>query len=180
MIDVGRVRSGKSPIRAGAASAITLLWMPVRPGPRFAHHHDRRRPARRSPARCAPHVELPAAELETCRQLASQVTIYRDRYGVPHIDGASDAAAIFGFAYAQAEDYFWQIEDSYILSLGRYAEVHGVRGLNSDLLNRAFEIVPKTKAAYQAVGAELQSHVRSLRRRAELLSRRRIPKCGRG
>jgi acyl-homoserine lactone acylase PvdQ len=26
----------------------------------------------------------------------------------------TDAAAIFGFMYAQAEDNFWQIEDSYI------------------------------------------------------------------
>ena len=99
-------------------------------------------PAPPAPAR----PDLPADELAAAKKLAGQVTIYRDRYGVPHVDGASDEAAMFGFAYAQAEDYFWQIEDSYILSLGRYAEVHGTRGLNSDLLNRAFEIVPKTQA----------------------------------
>ncbi len=106
----------------------------------------------------AERVELSPAELATAERLAAAVTIYRDEYGVPHVDGASDAAATFGFAYAQAEDYFWQIEDSYILSLGRYAEVHGTRGLNSDLLNRAFEIVPKTKAAYLAADSELHSH----------------------
>ncbi len=100
---------------------------------------------------------MPAVELTAAERLADQVTVYRDRYGVPHVDGASDEAAIFGFAYAQAEDYFWQIEDSYILSLGRYAEIHGPRGLNSDLLNRAFEIVPKTQAAYQQTGPELQA-----------------------
>ena len=75
------------------------------------------------------------AERVAAERLASQVTIYRDAYGVAHVDGTTDEAALFGFAYSQAEDYFWQIEDNYILALGRYAEVHGSRGLNSDLLN---------------------------------------------
>ena len=78
------------------------------------------------------------------RVLANQVTIHRDHCGVPHIFGDNDQSVIFGFGYAQAEDYFWQVEDVYILALGRYAEVHGPRGLNSDLLNRAFEIVPRS------------------------------------
>jgi penicillin amidase len=72
--------------------------------------------------------------------LATAVVIYRDRYGVPHIDGQTDEATVFGFAYAQAEDYFWQVEDTYIMALGRYSEVYGPRGLNSDKLNHAFEI----------------------------------------
>ena len=90
------------------------------------------------------------------QQLARAVTIYRDGYGVPHIDGADDASTVFGFAYAQAEDHFWQVEDSYILALGRYAEVHGSKGLNSDLLNRAFEIVPTSKADYGKLPTESQ------------------------
>ncbi len=87
---------------------------------------------------------------ESCAQidptrLAQQVTLHRDQYGVPHVFGETDESVIFGFGYAQAEDYFWQIEDVYILALGRYAEVRGPQGLNSDLLNRAFEIVPRSK-----------------------------------
>ncbi|MEX2139637.1 MAG: penicillin acylase family protein [Pirellulales bacterium] len=74
------------------------------------------------------------------QRLAAAVVIYRDRYGVPHIDAQTDAAAVFGFAYAQAEDYFWQVEDTYILALGRYSEAHGPKGLNSDKLNHAFEV----------------------------------------
>ena len=56
------------------------------------------------------------------RELAGSVTIYRDQYGMPHIDGPSDKAVLFGFGYCQAEDYFWQIEDSYVMGLGRYCE----------------------------------------------------------
>lgn len=80
--------------------------------------------------------------------LTSQVTIYRDGYGVPHVDGPTDKSVVFGFAYAQCEDYYWQVEDNFILSLGRYAEAHGRTGLNSDLLNRAFEVVPRSREDY--------------------------------
>ena len=93
-------------------------------------------------------VASPAIDAEV---LARQVTIHRDQYGVPHIFGENDESVTFGFGYAQAEDYFWQVEDVYILALGRYAEVHGPRGLNSDLLNRAFEIVPRSRLDFAAL-----------------------------
>jgi len=83
--------------------------------------------------------------------LAKEVTIHRDEYGVPHVLGRSDESVIFGYGYAQAEDFFWQVEDVYILALGRYAEVYGPRGLNSDLLNRAFEIVPRSRRDFAAL-----------------------------
>ncbi len=83
------------------------------------------------------------------KQLAADVTIYRDTWGVPHVDGKTDEAAIFGFMYAQAEDFFWQVEDSCILGLGRYSEVHGIKGRDEDLLSRAFRIVPEAKSDYE-------------------------------
>lgn len=86
-------------------------------------------------------------------ELAQQATIHRDEYGVPHVIGATDESTIFAFGYAQAEDFFWQVEDSYLLALGRYCEAHGPRGLNSDLLNRAFEIVPRSERDFPALDA---------------------------
>ena len=49
-------------------------------------------------------------------QLARVVTIYRDTYGVPHVFGRTDASTAFGFAYAQAEDNFWRVEENFIFS----------------------------------------------------------------
>jgi acyl-homoserine-lactone acylase len=83
------------------------------------------------------------------RRLARSVTIYRDAYGVPHIYGRTDASCVFGLAYAQAEDNFWQIEDNYIRALGRAAEVHGQKALADDLLGRALEITKLAKAEYE-------------------------------
>lgn len=96
------------------------------------------------------HAQQSSAALEPAK-LARQVTIHRDSFGVPHIFGRTDESTIFGFGYAQAEDFFWQVEDVYILALGRYSEVHGPKGLNSDKLNRAFEIVTRSKRDYAAL-----------------------------
>jgi penicillin amidase len=70
------------------------------------------------------------------------VTIYRDTYGVPHIYGPTDASCVFGYAYAQAEDNFWQVEDSYLRALGRAAEVYGKKTLDDDLVYRFSKTYP--------------------------------------
>ena len=90
-------------------------------------------------------------------KLAAQVTIHRDEWGVPHVEGPTDVSVVFGFAYAQAEDYFWQVEDTYIASLGRYAEVNGEAGLDSDLLNRSFEIPQHAQADFPKIEPKLQA-----------------------
>ncbi|HSE38301.1 MAG TPA: penicillin acylase family protein, partial [Blastocatellia bacterium] len=84
-------------------------------------------------------------------KIARSVTIYRDNYGVPHIYGPTDASCVFGYIYAQAEDNFWQIEDTFIRSLGRASEVYGDRTLADDLLNRALEIPRLAKAEYDRI-----------------------------
>ncbi|MFN0119480.1 MAG: penicillin acylase family protein [Blastocatellia bacterium] len=89
-------------------------------------------------------------------KLAASVTIYRDKYGVPHVYGPTDESVMFGFMYAQAEDNFWQIEDSYIQAIGRAAEVHGERMLDSDLLNRQLELVRVSQAEYQRLSKQTQ------------------------
>jgi penicillin amidase len=103
---------------------------------------------------CAP-AALVGSDLG--ESLAPQVTIYRDEWSVPHIEGPTDASVSFGFAYAQAEDYFWQVEDTYIASLGRASEVYGAKGIDADLLNRSFEIARQAQADYPNLEPQLQA-----------------------
>lgn len=103
---------------------------------------------------CGRAYRVTAAEtdsLPTAGELAPRVTIHRDEFGLAHVIGDDDEATIFGYGYVQAEDFFWQVEDVYILALGRYSEVHGPQGINSDLLNRAFEIVPRSRRDFPAL-----------------------------
>src|SRR5439155_13913126 len=56
---------------------------------------------------------------------AQNVTITRDDWGLPHIYGKTDADAVFGLVYAQAEDDFNRVETNYINAMGRLAEAQG-------------------------------------------------------
>ncbi|WP_313535082.1 penicillin acylase family protein [Sphingomonas sp.] len=69
---------------------------------------------------------------------AERVTITRDDWGIPHIHGRSDADAVFGMSYAQAEDDFARIEANYLTALGRTAEADGEEALWGDLRQRLF------------------------------------------
>lgn len=97
------------------------------------------------------------AGLSRAETLAKSVIIQRDKFGVPHVYGPTDAACVFGFVYAQAEDYFWQIEDNYLRGLGRAAEVYGEAGLADDLLNRALEIPRLSQEEYQRADVRMKT-----------------------
>ena len=94
---------------------------------------------------------------QPAEDLASRVTIYRDTYGIPHVFGETNASTMFGFAYAQAEDNFWRIEDNYIRSIGRRAEVDGENGLGSDRRNRALEITRLAREEYARMPREMRT-----------------------
>ncbi|MAB65456.1 MAG: acylase [Bacteroidetes bacterium] len=77
-------------------------------------------------------------ELNRLKQQADNITIIRDDFGVPHVYGKTDADAVFGLMYAQAEDDFPRIERNYVWAIGRLAEVEGEDALYSDLRARLF------------------------------------------
>jgi acyl-homoserine-lactone acylase len=97
-----------------------------------------------------------SAQNTALEKVAKSVTIYRDSWGTPHVYGPTDASVIFGFIYAQAEDNFWQIEDSYIQALGRASEVYGEQSLNADLTNRALEIVKVAQSEYSKLSPQMK------------------------
>ena len=79
-----------------------------------------------------------SAEQQRLQSIADRVTIIRDDYGVPHIYAPTDADAVFGLLYAQAEDDFPRVERNYIWAIGRLAEVEGEAALYSDLRARLY------------------------------------------
>jgi acyl-homoserine lactone acylase PvdQ len=81
---------------------------------------------------------------------AARVEIIRDDFGVPHVYGNTDADAVFGMLYAQAEDDFPRIESNYIWATGRLAEVEGETAIYSDLRARLYMTVDEAQAAYAA------------------------------
>ena len=80
---------------------------------------------------------------------AQNVTIIRDDWGIAHVYGKTDADAVFGMIYAQAEDDFNRVETNYLNSLGRLAEAEGEQAVYQDLRQRLF-IDPDTLQALYA------------------------------
>ena len=67
---------------------------------------------------------------------ARQVSIVRDQWGIPHIYGKTDAAAVFGLLYAECQNDFSRVEKNYLEMLGRQAEAYGESYLYNDVMMR--------------------------------------------
>nr|WP_244465276.1 penicillin acylase family protein [Luteibacter rhizovicinus] len=79
---------------------------------------------------------------------AQAVTIQRDDWGIAHVHGKTDADAVFGMAYAQAEDDFNRVETNYLTALGRTAEAEGESAIWQDLRQKLFVDPVQLKAMY--------------------------------
>ena len=80
---------------------------------------------------------------------ARDVEIIRDDWGIAHVYGKTDADAVFGMIYAQAEDDFNRIEHNYLLSMGRLAETEGESEIYRDLRMKLFIDPKEMKATYR-------------------------------
>ena len=73
------------------------------------------------------------------------MTITRDDWGIAHVHGKTDADAVFGMIYAQAEDDFPRIEANYLTALGRTAEAEGEKAIWQDLRARLYVSEPRAE-----------------------------------
>jgi len=95
-------------------------------------------------------------EVARWRDEASRVTITRDDWGIAHVHGKTDADAVFGMIYAQAEDDFPRIEANYLTNLGRTAEADGEKAIWQDLRARLYVSESELKADYARSPAPMQ------------------------
>jgi acyl-homoserine-lactone acylase len=105
---------------------------------------------------CAPG-EAADSEVGGWERQARQVTIIRDDWGIPHIHGKTDADAVFGLMYAQAEDDFNRVEMNYLAAMGRMAEAEGETAVYRDLRMKLFINPDSIKALYEASPAWLKT-----------------------
>jgi len=105
----------------------------------------------------APQVTRSQAELGRWEQRARSVTIVRDDWGIAHVHGKTDADAVFGMVYAQAEDDFNRVETNFINAMGRLAEAEGEAEVWRDLRMKLFIDPDAIKAQYTSSPAWLKS-----------------------
>jgi acyl-homoserine-lactone acylase len=88
---------------------------------------------------------------------ARNVIIIRDDWGIAHVYGKTDADAVFGAIYAQAEDDFNRVETNYINSMGRLAEAEGESKIYQDLRMKLFIDPAELKTLYAGSPAWLKA-----------------------
>ncbi len=98
-----------------------------------------------------------ADEMAEWRAQAARISIARDDWGIAHVKGKTDADAVFGMAYAQAEDDFNRVETNYLTNLGRMAEAEGEKAVWQDLRQRLFITPEGLKADYARSPAWLKA-----------------------
>lgn len=109
----------------------------------------------------------------TSDRIKAPVTIVRDVYGIPTIEGSNEEDVMFALGYAHAQDRLWQMEVKRRMATGHLSEVLGRRFLPFDAYMRAFDlkgtaakILEKTpketrvviEAYAQGVNAFIQAH----------------------
>ncbi len=101
------------------------------------------------------HAQTPE-EIARWTREARDVTITRDDWGIAHVYGKTDADAVFGMEYAQAEDDFNRVETNYINAIGELAKAEGASEIYRDLREKLFMDPDSAKAQYARSPAWLQ------------------------
>ena len=96
------------------------------------------------------------SEVVRWERQAKDVSIVRDDWGIAHVSGKTDADAVFGMIYAQAEDDFNRVETNYLNSLGRLSEDEGEAAVWRDLRMKIFIEPEDLKKKFAASPAWLQ------------------------
>ena len=104
---------------------------------------------------CAPQAAADKNVAAWERQ-AQNVNIIRDDWGIAHVYGKTDADAVFGAIYAQAEDDFNRVETNFLNSMGRLAEAEGESEIYRDLRMKIFIDPADMKAQYEKAPAWLK------------------------
>lgn len=137
-----------------------------------------------------PAQSLSQLDSDAIKKSAKQydVRILRDTWGVPHIFGATDAAAAFGLAYAHCEDDFATIQEALLATRGQLAWVKGEESAPIDYmvnLFRVWEVVndryekdlsPETRALCEAYATGVNLY--AAQHRNKILKRGLFPTTG--
>jgi acyl-homoserine-lactone acylase len=102
------------------------------------------------------HAQAPVQGQVQTQVQAPEAVIHRDAWGVPHVFSETDAGAVFGMAWALAEDDWPLIEENYLRALGRTAELSGQGALSGDWMARALRIIPLSIAEYEAAPTRIR------------------------
>jgi penicillin amidase len=111
--------------------------------------------------------------------LESQVEVYRDSWGIPHVYASNSHDLFFAQGYVHAQDRFWQMEFWRRIGSGRLAEILGESALDSDRFIRTLgwhrtaaqeleQLGPEERAVLEAYAEGVNAYISAHRGRLGL------------
>ncbi len=93
--------------------------------------------------------------------LNSPVTIYRDKWHIPHIYANTNTDLFFAQGFIQAQDRIWQMELNRRIASGKLAEIFGEVALETDRLTRTLGFNRLTDRDFNLLDSETKSNLRA-------------------
>ncbi len=87
------------------------------------------------------------------------VEIVRDEFGVPHVNGRTDADASYGLAFAHAEDDFATIQEVIAMTRGRYGAMIGQDGAQVDYVYHLLGVRDTVRRKYRTIPADVRAAI---------------------
>lgn len=88
---------------------------------------------------------------------AYDVEIARDEFGVPHINGKTDADVAYGLAYAHSEDDFTTIQEVVAMTRGRAGAMLGSDGAPIDYVEQLLGVRDTISKHYMSIPADVRA-----------------------
>ena len=86
--------------------------------------------------------------------LGGEVTITRDKNGVPHVKAATRADVAAGLGFVHAQERLWQMEVSRMAGQGRLSEMFGEATVGTDIWLRTMGIYEAAEASLKVMDAD--------------------------
>lgn len=99
---------------------------------------------------------LTASEQQAAPAKRYDAEIIRDDYGVPHINGATDADAAYGLAYAHSEDDFSTLQEVIAMTRGRFGALAGQDGAKVDYVAALLDVRKTAERDYASLSPEVR------------------------
>ncbi|MCD4742790.1 MAG: penicillin acylase family protein [Desulfobacteraceae bacterium] len=91
--------------------------------------------------------------------LEKTVTIYRDKYAVPHIYAENENDLYLATGYVMAQDRMWQMDLIRRVTMGRLSEIFGEKMIKADMLFRTLSIPQKSKLVLDKASDKMMNHL---------------------
>ena len=89
--------------------------------------------------------------------LLKRVDVFRDQWGIPHINAENEHDVFFAQGFVTAQDRLWQMDADRHLALGRWSEWAGTSGVDQDRLLRAAGMGRTARLDYDVTSSEARA-----------------------